>query len=179
MPVPWQKEQVWQEVAQYFQTMDRACRESLDPVRTLALSIRQSLERLSEPMDELCAVSCPDCRDICCERATIWYDFKDLAYHYFAFGYLPPEQIRKIKGPGRAPCCSMLTETGCSLPRSRRPFVCTWYICPAQRSMLGTPSCHADLAKIPELVKSLRNRLEDRFCRISAGHFPSAPAPKV
>ena len=167
--VPWQEPAVWNEVDLYFRTLGKAHGKAMDPVRDLALAVRQSLENLSGQMDRLCSASCPECRDICCERALIWYDFKDLVYHYLAFDCLPGEQIRKISKPNQGSCCSRLAAEGCSLPRSRRPFVCTWYVCPAQKSILQRDSggCGLELFKEIERVKGMRNRMEEQFCRIS------------
>ena len=162
----------------YFRTLDKVHGRSLDPVRKLSLAMQHSIENLSDKMDRLCTASCPECTDVCCERARIWYDFKDLVYHYFAFGCLPWEQIRKIREPGQDPCCSLMTEAGCSLPRSGRPFVCTWYICPVQKAILQENPSFAGrhLPRQIDSLKETRDRLEDRFCRITGnpGSLPGS-----
>ncbi len=161
--IPWQKNQEWQEIVFFFRTIGNVHKKRLAPVHALAREIQGLLDELSAPVEHLCSLTCPDCRDICCERATIWYDFKDLVYLYFGLGILPEKQIKKVQGPKR-PQCSNLTKTGCCLPRRKRPFVCTWYFCPDQTrtpQYRNTPFS----TKIEE-IKELRNKLEEAFCQL-------------
>jgi hypothetical protein len=45
----------------------------------------QRLYQLTFPlMDRLCSETCPDCTDICCRRAWVWADFKDLLFFHLA-----------------------------------------------------------------------------------------------
>lgn len=152
----------------FFRTIENVNQKRLYPVHALAREIRDLLDALSDPIEHLCSATCPGCKDICCERATIWYDFKDLVYLYFGMGRLPEKQIKKIPGPVR-PQCSNLTETGCRLPRRERPFVCTWYFCPdltKNPQYRNTPFS----TKIEE-IKELRSRMEEAFCCISAARI--------
>lgn len=162
MSVPWQDRAIFQEAVGFLSRMDRIGGQELDPVRGLAGEIQCCFDQISDKLDEICSLTCPECSDNCCERATIWYDFRDLVYLYFSPGRMPECQIVKVKGMSR---CPHLEPSGCTLARSRRPFVCTWYFCPEQKAM---PSCGIPNETTLK-IKKLRSRMEDVFCRITAG----------
>jgi hypothetical protein len=169
--IPWCTSEDWQAVTRFFHAMSLDLNPALVQIQTLAGQIRQAFEALSDPMDALCNVTCMDCEDICCKRATIWYDFKDLIYFNFTFGRLPEAQIKKVTDKTGSPHCTHFTETGCCLSRLERPFVCTWYLCPAQKQVISSHELNSGHI-IPETVdnlKILRNQMESEFCRISAG----------
>lgn len=162
--LPWQARSEWREMILFLDTIKNIHGPDLDPVRLLAQRIKSLVESLSDPIEELCAVTCPDCRDVCCERATIWYDFKDILYLYFGSGIFPDRQIKKIPGQGICHCIH-LTQTGCILPRSQRPFVCSWYFCPDQKHLSQDAAIPEKIIKI----KKLRLEMEAAFCSITAG----------
>jgi len=163
-PLPWQERSEWREINFFLDTIQRVHGPDLEPVRFLARRIRFLVDSLSGSFEKLCAVTCPDCRDVCCERATIWYDFKDILCLYFGLGIFPDRQIKKIPGQTR-PHCVHLTKTGCLLPRNLRPFVCTWYFCPDQKNHCQDTAIPGEIIKI----KKLRLEMEDAFCSITAG----------
>ncbi len=162
--IPWQGKPEWQEILLFLDTIERVHGHSLGPVRILAREIRSLYDSLSEPLEQLCVSICPDCKDVCCERATIWYDFKDILYLYFGLGIFPYTQIKKIPGQGR-PHCVNLEETGCLLPRRERPFVCTWYFCPQATAL---PQQNTFFSAKMDKIKALRHGMEKAFCSITA-----------
>ena len=169
--IPWQNQKQWQALTPFFDTIRNLHHKDLNPVYQQADTIRQLFISLSRPMDELCAVTCIHCQDICCKKATIWFDFKDLLYLYFAFGRLPDTQISKNKDRvGHCQCCHF-SNTGCLLSRLERPFVCTWYLCPDQKQALMSGDdvkSEVFMATINR-IKGLRTEMESQFCRLSAG----------
>lgn len=170
--IPWQSAEEWQETRQFIHTIDKVNKNDFGQIYTFAASARKLFEEISSPMDDICSAVCVKCRDICCEKATIWYDFKDLLYLYFAFNTLPESQITKnIKKDGSTSHCTHLTETGCALSRLKRPFVCTWYICSAQKQFIssGAQKDHSQIQSKIEKIKLLRNSMESGFCQISSG----------
>jgi hypothetical protein len=158
--IPWQDPATFQEACFFLATMDRARPRAFARVRETAAQIAGLMTQLDPEMAAMCRVTCPDCRDNCCARATIWYDFKDLLFLYFNALPLPDRQIRK-QVRGGSPTCIHLTETGCDLQRLRRPFVCTWYLCERQKNMAGTHGIQAGILK----SQVLRREMEDIFCR--------------
>lgn len=162
--VPWQSRKQFSEAVSFFACIDRQRGAELDPVRSLAKDIEKSFCRMEDDLDRLCGMTCPECTDNCCERAVIWYDFKDLLYLYFGPGFMPVCQIVKSRSGGRSQCPN-LDVSGCRLPRSQRPFVCTWYFCPAQKRLSESRGLNDIVLKI----KSLRIEMEEEFCRITGG----------
>ena len=169
--IPWQDGKEWQALTLFFDTIKKVNHIAYDPLYQRAEAIRKLFETLSQPMDDLCAVTCINCQDICCKKATIWFDFKDLLYLYFAFGRLPHAQISKNKDhTGHCQCCNFSTK-GCLLSRLERPFVCTWYLCPDQKQALmsGDDVKGEVFMETINRIKGLRTEMEAQFCRLSAG----------
>ena len=173
--IPWRTQDQWQALTLFFNTIQKEVgQKDLVPVSRRASAICQLFAGLSRPMDDLCAATCISCREICCERATIWYDWKDLVYLYFAFGRLPSAQITRVERAGGKRCCVHFSNTGCTLSRLERPFVCTWYLCPEQKK-ISTSRQTGDgetlLEKIAH-IKRLRREMTSRFRGISADGLP-------
>ncbi|TKB06015.1 hypothetical protein [Desulforhopalus sp. IMCC35007] len=121
-------------------------------------------EEVEAPLSRLCEVTCPTCNDVCCLKATVWYDQRDIIIYHLVTGLFPEHQItRSAKGI----CCN-LGENGCRLPRLQRPFICTWYICPEQTTMLkreaGNPEVNI-LEKIHQ-IKELRKRIGTLYLQV-------------
>jgi hypothetical protein len=169
--IPWQDGKEWQALTLFFDTIKKVNHVAFEPLYQRAEAIRKLFKTLSQPMDDLCAVTCINCRDICCKKATIWFDFKDLLYLYFAFGRLPGSQIFKTgDSTDHRQCCNFST-TGCLLSRLERPFVCTWYLCPDQKKVLmsGDDVKGEVFMATINRIKGLRTEMESQFCRLSAG----------
>ncbi len=127
----------------------------------LAMGIEQGIAGLDGIMDALCAASCPACKDACCRRATIWYDFKDLICLQLMGARAPAAQIVKARGQP----CPFHTMAGCALPRTARPFICTWYLCPVQRADFHhfSSAGAGDLMGTLSRLKRDRNDMENLF----------------
>ena len=159
--IPWQEREGWSQVE-----LSIACTLArLGPERSgleaMAREIAGGYDLLDELLDPLCARTCGGCRGVCCTMATVWYDLRDLLVLALTPGGLPDRQIDR-DGEGR---CRHLSPTGCRLPRRRRPFICTWYICATQREDLAarpTGDGGAITAAI-SCLRTMRNELEDCF----------------
>ncbi|THB77223.1 MAG: hypothetical protein D3926_15975 [Desulfobacteraceae bacterium] len=163
---PWQSREDWNQVLMSFRVVES--KENVSHLKDTAARIGKCFAGLATAMDELCSHTCPDCKEICCTRANIWFDFKDLLYSYFGTGRFPESQIRKTYREMTAYACSCLAPNGCTLPRTERPFVCTWYICPDQKAFLTHhfPNRLADLDRALINIKALRDQLEHQFIRL-------------
>jgi len=162
MEIPWQDPSAMTEIELFFSILQRNRPTAFDRVRERAGQIDRIISSLDPLLENLCGLTCPHCTDNCCARATIWYDFKDLLLLYFGPGAFPEKQVRK-KRRASGSVCGYLSENGCALPRGSRPFVCTWYICQAQKN-------HVDYVRIQEqvmLIKQLRQEMEDLFIKAS------------
>jgi len=129
----------------------------------LAGQISSHYQDLEAGLELLCSHACSLCEDICCQRATVWYDLKDLLYIYISSGALPERQIFRHNDGA----CCYLKSSGCAIDRSRRPFICTWYICHSQKEKAGESSgldLEGVLEKIHK-VKDLRNQLGSLYVK--------------
>lgn len=158
---PWSTPDQWKAANDAMTAALGTRRHRFAPIRDLAVQIEARLISLDRFMDDLCAATCPGCMDNCCERATVWYDFKDLLRLHLCADIIPAEQL--IPLPKRP--CQHLGPMGCALPRNQRPFICTYYLCTAQRQAMMTwaPSHQHYLMNSLMALKSGRNRMEALF----------------
>lgn len=135
-----------------------------------AQNLRTQLENIFPHLDRLCRQSCPYCPEPCCLVATVWIDYKDLAFLHLA-GHPPPSAplIETVSDS-----CRYAGPRGCRLDRIRRPWVCSWYLCPTQTAILrghGKESA-AVLDRAFAAVKRERALMEDRFIAAQMGLLP-------
>jgi hypothetical protein len=159
--------QDWERGVALIATTARSFPDRLQTCVSCAVRIQESVTTVSQCIEEICRKTCPVCTDICCRRATIGYDVKDLLYLQLAFNRLPQEQIFRISDK-RGLLCSNLSADGCVLPRTQRPFVCTWYFCPDQTRMLRKedPGLLDTIDKTLHNIKSHRRYLLSEFTNI-------------
>ena len=164
--VAWQSPGAWQQVTLFFSSLiSGENAPDLSIARQVARGILADYETLEERLDVLAARVCPDCRDNCCARAVIGYDFPDLLFQSLVYGDLPPAQMTKVQDPQAGRICACLSPTGCRLPRARRPFVCTWYLCPPMKAL----DTKGDLAATVEGIKKVRKRMEAELYAVLSG----------
>ncbi len=133
--VSWQDPDQWDQVGRHFNHLfSEKAGHDVSRVEKWARQIQDLYLELDWKMEALSTRVCPDCRDNCCVRAVIGYDFLDLLFLQLMEGKLPPAQIRK-QVSSQGPVCACLTPVGCRLPRPRRPFVCTWYLCAPMKAL--------------------------------------------
>lgn len=170
--IPWQRDEEWNQVLLSLKAIDSKGKGRLSELFRIAKKIKKEFEVMSDPMEQLCLCTCIKCEDICCVRATIWFDFKDLLYVYFGTGKFPESQIKKVTLKNQVRACHCFTKKGCTLPRTERPFVCTWYLCPAQKKYLSNfnPKLMLDFDQTLLNIKELRNQIEEEFVCVS-GHL--------
>jgi len=157
---PWQSQPVWDQIELFFH---KSCRNasSLAEAEYHAAEISRKLQVADSFFQNLCEQTCTSCSDPCCARATIWYDFTDLLFLYLHTKTLPSRQIIRKKDQG----CSQLTVNGCRLDRLRRPFICTWYLCPEQTGKIATfnTTIQHDLSALLLQIKEDRKLMELAF----------------
>ena len=135
---------------------------ALDESRRLAHRLKQQLTSTFPLMNRLCRKTCPDCMEVCCRRAWVWADFKDLLFLHLADIPLPERQLVCRQGDH----CRYGSPGGCRLDRIQRPFVCTWYLCPAQTRILRKQPAEAErLLNTLQQIKIQRRRMENTFIR--------------
>lgn len=100
-------------------------REPLGSVIGSALAVREATDRLSPFVQAHTSAVCPECERVCCVNKHGYYDHEDLIY-VFSLGLDVP---RYREGLSDTAPCQFIGSTGCTLPRSVRPFRCNWYFC--------------------------------------------------
>jgi hypothetical protein len=126
--IPWNTSALWREVNAGFEQLLRAKKTALADTRQFADRLHASMASLFPLLNDLCAITCTTCSDICCQRAYVWFDFKDLLFLHMADIPVPGAQLLSARGER----CRYCGPHGCRLERIQRPFVCTLYLCPAQ-----------------------------------------------
>lgn len=160
--VPWNTRALWKEANTCLAAAIRQNQSLLAESRRQALRIRHLLELIFPLLDRLCRVTCPDCTNVCCRRAWVWAEFNDLLFLHLAGIPVPDQQLLDHQGDR----CRYATPDGCRLDRIQRPFVCTWYLCPAQTQHLRKDQ--ADMKMVSDSlqqVKQLRREMESSFIR--------------
>ncbi len=104
----------------------------LDTMREVAGRIEAALQWLDPIMDRYCELTCPTCDDPCCTGQKVFFNRADLITLALLHDSLPSSQTRNREGAS----CRYLGPTGCRLPRVRRPYVCVWFLCAPQMSLL-------------------------------------------
>ena len=161
--IPWNTIGRWREAnACLARTIDNH-EPALADCRRQARQTRRRIESLFPLMEDLCRRTCPACTDICCRRAWVWADFRDLLFFHLAGIPVPEQQLVSRQGDH----CRHAGPTGCRLDRLQRPFVCTWYICPAQTRLLDDRAEEKrHLTSALEQIKTLRKHMEESFIRV-------------
>lgn len=106
--------------------------QHLPHVQQQVRAIEQHLRSLDVLFKHLGPQTCRMCPDPCCQVAKIYFDFRDLVFIMLHSQQLPPNQPL----PALTESCQYLGPKGCRLSRDMRPWVCTWYLCPVQKSFL-------------------------------------------
>lgn len=155
--VPWSTPQIWQQMKLSLGMTVAAQGERLDVARAVSRQIGEKFGELDVHLDSLGGATCCHCEDICCHRATLWYDFRDLVFIYLFTSEFPEQQITR----GTDLKCSYLASTGCSMVRFKRPFICSWYICPRQTHVMKKNGrINEEGQKISSLLGQIK---QDRF----------------
>lgn len=133
-------------------------------LQLMSKNIATLFVEIEEPLNELCNLSCTNCSEPCCTKATVWYDLKDLLFIYLTTGTFPDRQVsRNCNG-----ACAQLTPSGCNAGRACRPFICTWYICASQKEIIKSQKSDLpakDVTATIKVIQSRRKELENIFLR--------------
>jgi hypothetical protein len=133
----------------------------MDHLIGLGGKIQRALTDLGSHLNALCRRTCLHCPDPCCLVAQPWYDFRDLLFLHLGNNAPPPRQ--PIGRAGER--CVYWGPRGCRLSRLVRPWICTWYICVTQRSILQAdagPWPHP-ITRLIEDIAADRKKLETVF----------------
>jgi hypothetical protein len=158
---PWGTKELWSEANSTLHYIIENHHKELQKARDIAERLHVEYQLLFPAMENLSATTCPQCKNPCCLHAKPYFDFRDLIYLH-----LRSEQVPEMQTiADTTDQCRYITHAGCRLNRLQRPWICTWYICPSQLSLITTKSRPAVL-RIPFLIsktKKMRHKLEKVF----------------
>ena len=162
--LPWGSSAQWMEAHQCLGYHLSRHTNAWKNTQAVAGLLETQLKALFPILDELCILTCPRCPEPCCLTAKIGFDFKDLLFLHLARKPVP------LNPPlsAREDTCRYISHKGCMLPRSSRPWICTWYMCPAQTAILRKRDSRQGDAfnRIIHKIKKLREVLEEEFIRV-------------
>ncbi len=159
---PWGTEKSWAEANWSIDYLICHHHQELQKARKIALDIHNKYQILFLEMEVLSKTTCPHCRHPCCQSAKPYFDFRDIIYlHLQNNNHLPAMQTIGKKRDH----CRFISPTGCTLERTVRPFICTWYICPTQQLALTIDRNikFPQLLLILKKIQVLRWQLEEEF----------------
>lgn len=157
--IPWQNREQWMELQLSIERICAGLGDDAPVIMDLVETISTTYSVVDSQLQALCEQTCGLCSDICCMRATVWYEIRDLLYLQLAGKALQENQVKRE--PDRR-CCFLL-EDGCSLSRDERPFICTWYICADQKALLKNQGETGDmLISCIEKIQESRKILEEK-----------------
>ncbi len=158
---PWNKPEDWNQIQQFFEVTFNT-EADFSSSRCWAEDIALKMSEIDNNLQDLCTKTCTHCHEVCCLKATLWYDFNDLLFCFLRKGKIPERQISR-KGDG---ACCHLDRNGCLLQRIDRPFICTWYICQQQRELSEEKQQQTivrNLIASLNIIKASRKRMEKCF----------------
>jgi hypothetical protein len=161
---PWGSVSAWQEANFSIDFHVKRYYPRLGAVLQIARETCTRLVSIFPALDDICRLTCSRCPDVCCLSASPWYDWRDLIFLHLNRLSIPPNQTIS----GFTETCCYLGHKGCTLPRVTRPWICTWYLCPAQTANLNARNIDRRRFLNLELgkIKALRLYLEDEFIRV-------------
>ncbi len=167
--LPWASAPMWQAAHDTLARTLAECQDTLQPAIVMAMRIRERIAAMDGPLSQLGSHTCSQCRAICCGHAHAYYDFKDLIFLHLGRVALPAHQT--FEKPRQT--CRYLAADGCCLPRLQRPFICTWYLCAAQKTRLAqsAKSMQHFLLNSLEAIKSGRKQMETTYVQATAGRL--------
>ena len=161
---PWGSVPAWEEANFSIDFHIKRHYHRLGPVLQIARETCIRLESIFPSLDDIGRLTCSRCPDACCLSASPWYDWRDLIFLHLNRLSIPPTQtISRF-----AETCCYISHKGCTLRRVTRPWICTWYLCPAQTANLNARNIaqRRFLSRVLAKIKALRIYLEDEFIRI-------------
>lgn len=160
----WQDRKQWQAAnAAVVYLLERLGEGSLAAIRESAEALNGAYLEIYPLLDHLCEMTCPWCEAPCCRAADPRFDLRDLLFIHLSGAPVPLGQPR---GEGHA-SCRYLGPGGCRLPRRSRPWICTWYLCPAQKQWLyrNDPLGMGKIERFVGKIKEERKNIESGFVR--------------
>ncbi len=114
----------WREVEEIRDLFERH-EDLLEPVRRAARGYKHAFDILDPFIQSYTSRVCPYCGTVCCANKHGFPEYADIV-GILAMGLeIPRYRLDVDEGA----LCQFIGERGCTLPRARRPYRCTWYFC--------------------------------------------------
>jgi hypothetical protein len=149
---PWKTAASWSEANLTVAFLIDRYENHLHETITVARNLYRRKISLFPLLEELCRATCTYCPDPCCLSAYAWFDFKDLLFFHLNGLAIPPAQLMT----DRKMICRYLGVRGCTLERIARPWICTWYLCPAQKGVLRADTARGKYTFFHETATEIR-----------------------
>ncbi len=129
-----------------------------------ANAIKKKIAKLDNFIQKNTSEVCPQCENVCCINKHGYYDYQDLIY-IFAIGLEDPVYKEGLQDTNP---CQFLTEDGCVIERSKRPFRCNWYFCnPLLEHMGNGPAKpYRNFIHLFQGIMVLRKEMVEEFFQI-------------
>ena len=163
----WASPEEWLEAHQTLDLLFEKYGPALDGVRHWASRYKDGLEGLFPVFDRYTALVCPYCASVCCLKALAAFDFKDLLMMHALDLDPPPHQLRLREHES----CRFIGPDGCLLPRIKRPFICTWYMCAPMLELYRQerPRLQRWFSSLMSEAQRHRRAMEEEFIMIVTG----------
>jgi hypothetical protein len=160
----WHDRKRWNEALSLITNLFEQRKGDLAEVERIAVKLKNKIDGIDRFIQENTAQVCPDCRTVCCINKHGYCDHQDLIY-IAALGLTPSLYGEEIKDT--APC-QFLSETGCKIERSIRPFRCNWHFCSELIAFMnsGPAKPLREFNNKFRELQSLRQEMADQFFRI-------------
>lgn len=160
----WHDMEKWDKAIRLLKIFSSAHHKELTHVKDLARIIKFRIDEIDSFIQQNTSIICPNCKNVCCINRHGYYDYEDIIYIH-ALGLTPPTYKEGIRDT--APC-QFLSEYGCTIQRSIRPFRCNWYFCNALLKHIeqGPARPYRLFIKQLDEIVDLRKEMLDEFFRI-------------
>ena len=160
----WHDRKRWYEALSLITTLFEHSNSDLASVERIAFELSSKIEGVDRFIQDNTAQVCPDCRKVCCINKHGYYDHQDLVY-ITALGHTPPIYREGIED---AAPCQFLSETGCRIERSLRPFRCNWHFCSELIAFMNSGPARPlrEFNNSFQKLQTLRQEMADRFSLI-------------
>lgn len=160
----WHNREKWDKAILFLNVFSEECNGELVHVKDLARIIRFRIDAIDHFIQQNTSIVCPNCETVCCINRHGYYDYEDLIYIH-TLGLKPPVYKEGISDTDP---CQFLSQHGCAIERSIRPFRCNWYFCNALLVHIenGPAKPYRSFIKQLDEIVDLRKEMLDEFFRI-------------
>ncbi len=160
----WHDRENWDKTIRLLKKFSEERNGELAHVKDTARIIKYRIDEIDAFIQQNTAAVCPGCENVCCVNKHGFYDYEDLICVY-ALGLTPPSYK---EGVSDANLCQFLSDFGCAIERSIRPFRCNWYFCDALLKHIenGPAKPYRTFIKKLDEIVDLRKDMLDEFFRI-------------